>query len=115
MEDSAALIAWVMDNALLLITAFLIPLLNGLLTRLDALPWLKSAVNFALAFLAALADQLVSTDGEFSWQALLVAWLVVAGVSHQAYKMVWKPLGGGAGDPIRVATPDTGLSTGSRV
>lgn len=109
MEDSMGLVAWVMDNALLLITAVLIPLLTGLLTKLDAHPGLKSAVNFGLAFLAALVDQLISSDGELSWETLMVAWLVVAGVSHQAYKMVWKPAGGGVSDPVRLATPTTGL------
>lgn len=109
MEDSAAIVAWVMDNALLLITAVFLPLLNGLVTRLDSRSWVKAAVNFVLALLTALVDQLVSSGGEFTWQAFLTAWMIVAGVSHQAYKMIWKPVGGGTADPVRVASPNTGM------
>jgi hypothetical protein len=112
MEDAMGLVPWVMDNALLLITAVFIPLLTGLLTRLDAHPALKSAVNFALAFLAALVDQLVSGDGHLNWEVLIVAWLAVAGISHSAYKMVWKPAGNGVSDPVRLATPTLGLGGG---
>lgn len=109
MEDIAGVVAWASDNALLLITAVFLPLLNGLVTRIDARDWVKSVTNFALAFLATLADQLAAGDGHFAWQAFLATWMIVAGISHNVYKMVWKPAGGGEDDPVRVNSPGTGI------
>lgn len=109
MEDVAGLTLWVQDNLLLLLTAVVIPLLVGLATKLDARPGLKAVVNFVISFLAVLVDVIVDQGGEFTWQTFLVAWAVVAGVSHNAYKMIWKPAGGGVSDPVRLATPSSGL------
>jgi hypothetical protein len=115
MEDVAGLTLWVQDNLLLLLTAVFLPLLNGLVTKLDARPGLKAAVNFAIAFVVALIDVLIDQGGEWTWQSFLVAWAVVAGVSHNAYKMIWKPAGGGVSDPVRLATPNAGLGNGAPV
>jgi hypothetical protein len=115
MEDVAGLTLWVQDNILLILTAVVIPLLVGLVTKLDARPGLKAAVNFVISFLVVLVDVIVDQGGQFSWQTFLVAWGIVAGISHNAYKMIWKPAGGGVSDPVRLATPNTGLGNGAPV
>jgi hypothetical protein len=80
------------DAALLATLAgVLVPLLVGIVTKLDAPAGLKAMVNAALSALGGLVATLV--PGDFAWHPFLASWATAGVVSVATYYGLWKPAG----------------------
>lgn len=92
-----------------LVTGMLLPAAVGFATQLHAHPAIKSLVNFLLALATGVMEAIVANGGAVDLEQIVAYVAAIFGVSHLAYKSIWKPVGGGTSDPIRLATPDLGV------
>jgi hypothetical protein len=80
------------DAALLATLAgVIVPLLVGIVTKLQAPAGLKAMINAALAALGGLAATIV--PGDFAWHPFLANWATAWVVSVATYYGLWKPSG----------------------
>lgn len=91
-----------------LVTGLLLPLAVGFATKLHAPPAIKALINFLLALATGAMEAIVANHGKVDIEQIVAYVLAIWGISHQSYKMIWKPVGGGVSDPVRLATPDIG-------
>lgn len=89
-----------------LLTGVIIPLLVGLLTKLNASSTIKSILNFGLSALAGgLAT--VTSDAGFEWKPFLVNFAFTWVISIATYYGLWRPTG--VAPAVQEATPEFGL------
>lgn len=90
---------------LALLTGVIVPLLVGLITKLNASSAVKSVLNLGLTALgAALAT---SQEIGFSWKPFLVNWGLAWAISIGTYYGFYKPTG--ASDAVANIAPNVGV------
>lgn len=87
-----------------LLSGVIIPLLVGLLTKLNASSGVKAIFNFGLSALTAVLATVTDT---FEWKALLVNFGLTWAVSVATYYGLWCPTG--VAPAVQEATPDFGI------
>lgn len=88
-----------------LLTGVIVPLLVGLLTKINASPSIKSILNFGLSALAGVLATV--SDIDFEWKAFLVNFALTWAVSVASYYGLWRPTG--VAPAVQEATPEFGL------
>ena len=83
------------DDATLIATlcGVLIPLLVGLLTKLQAAAGVKAFLNAGLSGLSGVLATIVPDTGPWEWKTFLMKWATVWVVSIATYYGLWKPAG----------------------
>jgi hypothetical protein len=76
-----------------LLAGVLIPLLVGLLTKLEAPSGVKAVMNAALSALSGALATIAPDGSGFSWKPFLVFWATTWVVSIATYAGLWKPTG----------------------
>jgi len=104
------LVVLLRDNWLQLATGLLLPLAVGFVTKLDSHPAFQALANFLLSLAAGVLEAILANGGVFDPEQIIAYVAAIFGVSHVAYKAIWKPMGGGVADPVRLATPEVGVS-----
>ena len=88
-----------------ILSGVIIPLLVGLLTKLDASSTVKSVLNFGLS---ALAGGLATVnEADFNWKPFVVNFALTWVVSIATYYGLWKPTE--VAPKVQVATADFGV------
>lgn len=88
-----------------LITGVIVPLLVGLLTKINASPSVKSVLNFGLS---ALGGVLATFSADtFEWKGFLVNFALTWVISIATYYGLWRPTG--VAPAVQEATPEFGL------
>ena len=91
-----------------LIAGALIPILTGLVTKLQASPQVKALVNVVVAAAVAVLVQ-VNQTGQFDWQSSLMLFATTLGASLGTYHGVYKPVNGNV--PLAKVTANFGLGS----
>lgn len=76
-----------------LVSGVLVPLLVGLLTKLDAPSGVKAVANAALSALAGALATIAPDGSDFAWRPFVVSWATTWVVSVATYYGAWKPTG----------------------
>lgn len=79
--------------ALAMVAGTIIPLLTGLLTKLQASSRVKAVVAFVLSIAAGVVTELQMGEGKSTVAALVVAGLAAYTTSGVSYTNLWKPIG----------------------
>lgn len=103
------LVVLLREHWLQLATGILLPAAVGLATQLHAHPAVKSLANFVLALVAGALEAITVNGGVIDLEQIVSYMIAIFVASHISYKAVWKPIGGGVSDPVRLATPDFGV------
>lgn len=98
------------QNWVQIVTGVLLPLAVGAVTKLQSHPFVYTVANFLLSLVAGVMEAIVANGGTINMEQITAYVLGIFTTSHLAYKMVWKPLGDGRADPVRLATPNIGVS-----
>lgn len=72
-----------------LVAGVIIPLLVGLLTKLNAPSGVKAVLNFGLSAAAGLLA--TTTEIDFEWQPFLINWGFTWAISIATYYGLWRP------------------------
>lgn len=83
----------------------LVPILVGVLTKLQAPSGLKAFLNCGLSALGGLVATIVPAD--FQWRSFLTAWATTWVVSIATYAGLWKPTG--IAGAVQGSTQNTGI------
>jgi hypothetical protein len=96
-------------STVVVITAVIVPILVGFLTKLNAPAGLKAFVNLIVAALGTLAAQAMTEDGyAVVSQDMFKAWAVTTTISIATYYGVYKPW-----NVPNALAPSKGLGSGS--
>ena len=86
----------------------IIPLLVGLLTKLEASPGVKAIANALLSAITGVVTQIIETGGTFIPSEAIVAVLLTWVVSVATYYGLWKPTH--ASEVVQLKTAKFGVS-----
>jgi len=92
-------------SLLTILTGVVVPLLVGLLAKLEAPGWVKSTLNAGLTALGAAAALFVAAD--WDWARFAAQWAQGWVVSIATYYGLWKPAG--VAGAIQGATANVGI------
>lgn len=87
------------------IAGVIIPILVGLVTKLQASPSVKAVLNFGLTAAAGLL--VTVNEATFEWKVFLVNWSLTWAVSVATYYGLYKP--SGISDTVQEKTADIGI------
>ena len=88
-----------------ILTGFVIPLLVGLLSKLNASSTLKAILNFGLSALASVLATVI--PDQFNWANFLVTFAMTWVSSIATYYGLWRPTG--AAEVIQIKTANAGI------
>jgi len=95
---------------LTILIQLIIPLVVGLVTKLQASSALKSVVMIVLNALTSLLKEALAGGEEFNWGVAFVNFVIGVVISVSTYYGVWKPAGTTkAGASLKSATANFGL------
>lgn len=97
--STITLAPWIMA----IVVGTVIPLVNGIITKLQAASGIKVLVNFVLVALGTVLNLIVTSNGTFVVRDALVLFATTFVIAGATYLHVWVPLG------LKNPMPDKGL------
>lgn len=94
---------------LTLLIGSVLPVLVGIVTKLQASDTIKSTVNVALAAVTAVLVQVQSMGGNFDWKASVALFASTFVASGATYQHFWVPIGKTDVPPLATATANFGI------
>lgn len=95
-----------------LIVGSVLPLLVGVVTKMNASSKTKAVVNVVLSFASGAGAFLATNSGQGHWQEVVAAGLATFIASGASYRNLWKPVE--AAKAIQEKTANFGLGDSSR-